>query len=141
MKNKLILVFFALVAATILSGCATTGAAFVPVEDVPEGQALVYVYRVPSFTGSAISYDVKVDGEIIGKMKNGAYFYTTVAPGSYVISAKTESEYTLNADFEAGETYYIRGGITVGLLVGRPKLELVFPATGEKEITDCKMEE
>lgn len=138
--KKSFLLLGAMLMVLAVTGCATTGAAYAPVQDVPAEQAIIYVYRIPAFTGSAISYDVKLNGEFMGKLKNGAYFYAVVDPGSHVLSAKTEVERTVDINVEAGETYYVRGGVVFGVMVGRPSMLIIPNETAENEITECKME-
>jgi hypothetical protein len=42
-------------------------------------------------------------------------------------------------DVKAGETYYVKGSIRLGLIVGRPRLLVVSPEVAESEIIKCKL--
>ena len=46
---------------------------------------------------------------------------------------------SVTLDVKAGQTYYIKGEVGVGFLVGRPHLMVVAPDIAEKEIADCKL--
>nr|WP_238692176.1 hypothetical protein [Xanthomonas arboricola] len=43
----------------------------------------------------------------------------------------SEKKDILNIEVEAGETYYVQGGITMGILAGRPNLSPSDQATFE----------
>ena len=38
---------------------------------------------------------------------------------------------------EAGETYYLKGGIGIGLAVGRPRFSFENADVGAREVADC----
>ncbi|MEN8178324.1 MAG: hypothetical protein ABFS39_06835 [Pseudomonadota bacterium] len=39
---------------------------------------------------------------------------------------------------EAGKTYYVKGAITMGIVIGRPNISIVPSETGNEEIKQCK---
>jgi hypothetical protein len=121
-----------------LLGCAT-GPAFTKIEKIPEDTGLVYIYRPGSAFGAAVSYDVKANGNPITHLTPGGYYAYLAKPGEIEFSAKTESTSSLTLDVKAGQTYYIKGTVGVGIIVGRPRLALVTAEIGEKEIVKCKL--
>jgi hypothetical protein len=58
--------------------------------------------------------------------------------GRNTLWATTESKTELPVNFEPGREYYIRCGIKMGVLVGRPTLELVNKKTGKAEFAAAK---
>ena len=92
------------------------------------GKAIVCVYRVGRFTGSQAHDEIYVNGVHLGKLLNGEYEFTEVAPGTVVISGLPKMYYgsvTMSAvaaannathkenerahfEAEAGKTYYFK---------------------------------
>lgn len=139
--------FIALVAALLISGCASVGMA--PKEDslkakefnLPNpGNAGVYIYR-DSFVGKALKKDIWIDGECIGESAPDVFFYTEVEGGK-IYSVDTESEFspnTLQVMLEAGKNYFIRQFIKMGVFVGGAGLELVSEEQGKKAVAGLDM--
>lgn len=135
------LVGFALLGCVgVTTGCGSSlGATFRPLEQVPPEQAVVYVYRPRGFAGSAVVYTVNANGVPISKLPTGSYFTYVTAPGEIEFSAKTEVTNSIVVSAQAGGTYYVRGGVTMGAFVGHPSLLQVAQAQGEREIAKCKL--
>jgi len=92
------------------------------------GKAIVCIYRVGRFTGSASHDELFVNDVHLGKLLNGEYMFTEVAPGTVVISGLPKMYYgsaimsagaALNQarqkenerarfEAEAGSTYYFK---------------------------------
>ena len=62
------------------------------------------------------------NGTRIGGLPNGAYFVYQAKPGVHKFTASTEATDEHVLTLEAGKTYYIRGEVTMGVMVGRPHL-------------------
>lgn len=122
-----------------LSGCAAKGPAFTQIDNLSVDKGLVYIYRVPSIKGAAISYDIHANKNPIFTLKNGGYFPYQTNPGEIEFSASTEAKSAITLDVEAGQTYYIKGSLSVGFLMGRPHLSLVSSNVGMKEIQECAL--
>lgn len=127
----------------ILSGCSATGPVYQKVDSVPDGQALVYIYRPGKFIGGGVVYDVHAgsvtdDTEIV-ELRSGGYYPYFAPPGELQLWAKTESMTSLTLDLNAGDRRYVKGTVGVGFLVGRPKLTEVDEQTGAREIKECKL--
>jgi hypothetical protein len=122
-----------------LAGCASLGPPFQPLASVPSGKAVVYLYRPPSFVGSAVSFTVNAGELPVISLSNGGYFPYVTAPGRISFWAKTEAESFVIIDVESGMEYYLKGTVGMGILVGRPKLEQMPAAVGRLEILDCKL--
>ena len=79
-------------------------------------------------------------GEIpVTTLYNGGYYLYFPKPGEVEFWAKTESKSSVTLDIKPSQTYYIKGTVGVGLLVGRPHLMVVAPDVAEQEITKCKL--
>lgn len=132
--NYLLLCLFLLA-----TGCASLGPVYSKVDKIPDNAGLVYLYRPSSFLGGGVAYDVKTGGTVITTLHNGGYYPYFSAPGEQEFWAKTEAKSSVTLDVKPGQTYYIKGGVGVGFLVGRPHLMVVAPEIAEKEIADCKL--
>lgn len=134
-----VIVGSSLLLVALLSGCASLGPAYQIVEAIPPEKGLVYIYRPSSFVGGGVSYDVKVGENPIITLYNGGYYPYFSAPGEVEFWAKTESKSAVTLDVKAGETYFVKGTVGVGLLVGRPHLTVVDNGIGAVEIAGCKL--
>lgn len=127
--------FYAIAAVGLLSACASG----TPMQEskeasaaIPEGAGRIVVYRQGLF-GAAFQPTVKFNGTPKGKCAPRGAFSVDVKPGNHTIEAATEVTKQAMAHVEAGQTTYVRCGIGFGVLLGRPTLEVVPPATGQSE--------
>jgi len=123
----------------ILGGCAASGPPFAAVTEIPDGSALVYIYRPNQFVGGGVSYTVHAGEKSVVKLTRGGYYPLIVPAGETEFWAKTEARASVTELLKAGGTYYLKGGIGVGFLMGRPKLNFVDAATGQNEVASCKL--
>ena len=72
----------------ILTSCATTSSKIVFHEVPPKdnNDAVVYVYRLPYFPGSAVTFSVKLDGKEVAVLKQNAYAVLYITPGEHLIT-------------------------------------------------------
>lgn len=105
-----------------------------------EGKAIVCIYRVGRFTGSAAHDELYVNGTHLAKLLNGEYAFMEVAPGTVVISglpkmyyggvvqstgaalseARKKENERARFEAEAGKTYYLKwtsGAMATGIKV------------------------
>lgn len=123
----------------MLSGCATTNYAERPAQMIPEDDAgLIYFFREKSFVGGGVSYAINENGVKLGALKNGTFFVIHATSGRHVYEAKTESGAFVQLDVEAGRTYYVKGGVKMGVLAGRPELVQVTEAEAAGKIEKLK---
>ena len=95
--------------------------------------AIFYVYR-PSGPGFLVSYDLHLGDKVICRVKNNYKQKIRIYnDGLNSIWAKTESKAEVPIKVEIGKEYYIRCGIKMGAIVGRPSIDLVDKATGKNE--------
>jgi len=128
------------IAVSLLSSCASVQREAAPAQpDRPQsGKGLVIVYRERHFTGGGVSYKVFDNGTRIGGLPNGAYFVYQAKPGVHKFTASTEVTDEKALTVEAGKTYYIRGEVQMGVLVGRPHLIIVDRQEAEGAIKDLR---
>jgi len=105
---------------------------FEPVQKLPDGKALIYIYRIGSMVGAAVAYPVYANQDEISEcaLKNDSYLYYFAKPGKYSIwdqDGTTDRIVALNV--EAGKTYYVRANCCEFSL---PPLEQAV-----KEIAKC----
>ena len=117
------------------------------------GKAIVCIYRVSRFTGSAAHDELFVNDIHLAKLLNGEYAFTEVSPGTVVIAGLPKMYYgsaimsagaALNQarqkenerarfEAEAGKTYYFKW--TSGAMATGIKVTPEDPAVGAKEMS------
>jgi hypothetical protein len=93
-----------------------------------------YLYRSDSMAGAAVQPSIKINEVKVGDAVPGGYFYVDEAPGTYKISATTETEESISATIAAGQTRYIRFDISMGVFVGHVAPSIIDPDQGSVEI-------
>jgi hypothetical protein len=88
----------------------------------PAGKGQIVFFREKKFAGSAVRYKVREGDNELGKLSSGVYFVHTAEPGAHEYTVHSEAKDVLNLEVEEGETYYVIGSITMGILAGRPNL-------------------
>jgi hypothetical protein len=99
--------------------------------DVDYAVLNVYRYGGP---GVLITYDLFLGDTFLCRVKSN--FKTSIKikkDGLNTLWAKTEAKSEIPVDIKIGKTYYLRCGLTMGVLVGRPNLELIDNNTGKVE--------
>ena len=96
-------------------------------------QGRIYIYRPSSF-GAAVRPNVKLNGAVVGEAISYGFFFVDREPGEYTIMTSTEVDRSLSLTLRAGQTRYVRLGISFGFLVGHVYPELVDNTVGEGEI-------
>ena len=128
-------------AIVLLSGCASV--AMMPAEDdtraksfsAAPGKANIYVYRNEAM-GAALTMPVSLDGKVAGNTAAKSYFLFQVNPGSHEVSSPDAKPVRVAA--EAGKNYFIWQEVKMGVMSGRPELQLVNDAAGKAGVMECK---
>ncbi|HET7561650.1 MAG TPA: DUF2846 domain-containing protein [Rhodanobacteraceae bacterium] len=102
-----------------------------PTPTVEPEHGLVYFYRESHFAGAAVQFDVRDNGNVIGALQSGTYFFENATPGEHTYSAKTEAKSDVTFNVEPGKTYYVQGSISMGFMAGHPHLKEVDAATAQ----------
>lgn len=103
-----------------------TGGKIGPPQD---GKGQIVFFRPSKFAGAAVGFKVREGSTELGKLRSGKYFVASVDPGTHEYTVHSESKDLLTMEVEAGETYYVQGTLTMGLMVGRPNLSPSDEAT------------
>ncbi len=89
----------------------------------PGGKGQVVFYRKPMLSLIPFNWIVRDGKTELCEMVAGTYCVVPVDPGTHtfeVHSAEAKNDLTLEVD--AGETYYVVGGISMGLIVNHPNI-------------------
>ena len=95
--------------------------------------AILNVYRFGG-AGSLVSYDLHLGDSVICRVSNN--YKTTIRvkkDGLNSLWARTESKAEVPINVKMGKVYYLRCGLTMGVFVGHPKLDLIDRNTGKSE--------
>lgn len=109
-------------AAAVAPAVADTAAPGGLIAAPPAGKGQVVFFREKKFAGGGVNYKVREGENELGKLSSGTYFVHATEPGAHEYTVHSEAKDILNLEVEAGETYYVVGGITMGFLAGRPNL-------------------
>jgi hypothetical protein len=92
--------------------------------------AILYVYR-PTAYGFLIEYKLNLGDTVLCKVKAKSCFrFIIKTMGVDTLWAKTEDKAILPINIEPGKEYFLNCGLSYGLFVGRPALELVDNSVG-----------
>jgi Protein of unknown function (DUF2846) len=133
-----------------LAGCAATGRAYEAAPAPAEDRALVYIYRPPTFVGSALNADFYIDGAKAARLNTNGYTWLHVPTGSHVLLQRfptifrdipdPDNAISLNVIWEPGQTYFYRLEIGAVEAVGPHTMGIPYrisrvpPDVGEGEI-------
>jgi hypothetical protein len=111
------------------AGVAAQGPIAIP--PPPEGRGQVVFFRPKSRLSVGEWFNVREDGQALGKLTNGTYFIQVTPPGVHTYTAKLEPELKdhLRINVDSGETYFVEGAVTGGLVIGAADLS---PSTRER---------
>jgi hypothetical protein len=123
----------------LLLGACASGPQFSQMQNsmpaVAGDNGRIFVYR-STVLGAAIQPSVKINGDVVGSAVPRGFFYVDRSPGDYEIATITEVTRTLSLHLDAGQTRYVRLGISMGFFVGHVYPELVDDAVGASEIKE-----
>jgi len=125
--------------SALIVGCSASGPVFKPVDPIPVGKGVVYIYREPGFVGSGVYGTVTANKEPIAKIKTGGYFPYLSNPGSVHFEVSTEATNEADVTVESGKEKYLKTTVGMGFFVGHLKFSEVSPEIGKKEISECKL--
>ena len=127
-----------------ISGCGINGPSFTPVNEVPDGKSIVYIYKSPSAWGKDV-YLIRANGIEITKLKKGGYYPYLADMGVLKLQAKTlprignligaalGEKASIDINIEPGREYYVT--ITVMAPI---RLTTVIKDEALKQIKKCK---
>lgn len=100
--------------------------------------AVIYFYR-ESGTGAFVGYDVYVgDTKVYRSRPNTNAEVKLYEDADVEVWAKTEAKEVLPMTIKKGMDYYIRTSVSAGIMIGRPRMEIVSAETGREEYESIK---
>lgn len=127
-----------LAAAAVLAGCAATGPRYTDVAaripPLAPDKGRIYFMRADTLFGAAVTADIRLNGDVVGKSERGGFLYVDRSPGNYTVATTTETEKHLTFTLAPRQTRYVRTRVSLGLMVGRVVPELVSPSVAKSEI-------
>ena len=139
LQVSLVVVMLCTVFCIAAGGC---GQPFKPVEDIPAGKGVLYVYRPWELAGSALSYVVVADGTVLGEARNGSYLSRLVDAGEVELMARMRTTTILAVDVKKGQETYVKAGFKAGpSMIGGPDAALTImpPNQAREQIKSCKL--
>lgn len=104
-----------------------------PLPTPPAGMGQVVFFRPGSLMGVALGCTVHENEPQIARLGSGKYFVVTEAPGKHEFSTRGEATDRLVLEVEAGETYFVKCNIGMGVMSGRANLSPSDEATFAKK--------
>jgi len=120
----------------LLSACVPSGTINSQTEQpkIPQGKALIVFYRPAAFAGGAIRFNINHAEGPVGQLISGSVLYKTVSPGAQTFWSQVISQDAITINATAGQTYYVRGDVKMGLYAGRPSFTQVSEAQALQEL-------
>ena len=137
-KFKRLLLITICFAFVLLAGCQSsmmTKVQPINVSGIDQNTALVTFVRPTSF-GGAIQFGVWDSETFIGVTSANSYVQYKTSPGKHLFLARAENWSCVEADLEAGKSYFIITAVRMGVWKARVALE---PVTRTGKISDKKI--
>ncbi len=96
-------------------------------------------FRPRGYSGALVWFNVRENGVALGKLTPGVYFVKITDPGTHTFTAATENHNVLHLEVDDGETYYVKGTITMGFFVGEANMAPSDEATFDKAYPKMKL--
>jgi hypothetical protein len=124
--------------AMLMAGCAVEGPAYERMTVAP-AKAAVYVYRTYPTMGYGAGVQMPINcGDNSIMLGPGGYHVFMVDAGEVLCSSHLENTGNIELHAEPGHDYYLRGWVSMGILLPRVHLETVEAETAQPEIGQCK---
>ena len=111
--------------------------------------AEVYVLRKTGYSGSAVGFNLIMDGELLCKARNKRYSIHQVPAGDHSFQArifgkkkmKKKSMEPLDLTFEAGETYYLQLNLKTRAFDSQVDVQEIAKSSADRIMPDLKLQE
>lgn len=132
-----------LLLSIIIGGCSSVpkGPQFSRVDQIPDGKALIYIYRPSLPYEFGVNFDVKANEVLVKSVADGSYYPYFSNLGRVVLSCKRagEKQAPIVLTVREKETYYVKVIPVRGVFRMKPKLTLMDKATAEAEIANTRL--
>jgi hypothetical protein len=97
--------------------------------------AVIYFYRPSNGAGSLLGYKIKdVNDSVVGRLRNGEKFaYKTKKFGLQTFYGALETKEEVKINVVKGNEYFVRCAVNMGIVLGRPEINLTENFVGMKE--------
>jgi len=130
--------FMLILTATILLSLPVSYVESADIPEAKEDKELIVFYREKAFKGGAIRFNLNHGQEPIGALPSGSTLHRYVEPGQQTFWSQAISKDSVMVNVVAGQTYYIKGVVQMGVLAGRPKLTVVSESEAKAAIAKLK---
>ena len=100
----------------------------------------MHFYRPSLGAGALLGYKIKnVNDSIVGRLRNGEKFiYKTKVFGEQSFYGTLETKEEVKINIEKGKEYFVRCSVNMGVVLGRPEINLIENYIGMKEFDEMK---
>jgi hypothetical protein len=102
--------------------------------EAQDSLATVTFYRGAKASEPRVSYDIKLNDAVVGRVKRNSVVTLRAKPGENIFKATTTAESWFRVIAKAGQTYYVECGLGAGTAAGKPTFRLASREEAEKEI-------
>ncbi len=137
--NQVITIALLSTAVLVTSCAATTKSKIAFHEEVitrDQNDAIVYVYRMSSFVGSAVAMPVMVDGEKVANLKQKAYAVFHITPGEHTISVGKSSMIAWSVNQAVTKKSRTLTAVPKGVYFLRSQAGITFAITREEALRE-----
>lgn len=102
--------------------------------------ALIHFYRPSLGVGALLGYKIKdVNDSIVGRLRNGEKFiYKTKKFGNQSFFGVLETKEEIIINVEKGKEYFVRCSVNMGVVLGRPEIDVIENYIGMKEYNEMQ---
>lgn len=102
--------------------------------------AVIHFYRPSSGAGAFLGYKIKdANDSIVGRLRFGEKFaYKTKKFGLQSFFGALETKEEVKIDVKKGQEYFVRCGVNMGIVLGRPEINLIENYIGVKEYDEME---
>jgi hypothetical protein len=99
----------------------------------------VVFYREYNYQGSAVSYKIFLDDNLIVRLRNNSFYEYYCLPGEYMVSLNNSPSGKLRINVSPGKSYYVRLSMRMGPWTSIPEVLLVDSLSAYPAIYSGKM--
>ncbi|MEZ0609232.1 DUF2846 domain-containing protein [Fibrella sp. WM1] len=135
---------YKLIAATLIGCLSLTAALAQELAIQPEkDKAVVVFYRKKQFSGAALNFTIRANGQEICRLSNKRYLIYKTSPGKTEFTTvagglNIPDKEKLTLDLQAGKIYYVQGDMITRFFTNKMELSEVTESTAQKNLPEMK---
>jgi hypothetical protein len=110
-----------------------------PIPPPPPGKGQIVFFRTFNYFGALDWFKVRENGAALGKLTSNSYFVDITDPGTHTYTGEVLNHNVLHLEVDDGETYYIKGTMTTGVLLYNAFMAPSDEATFDKAFRHLKL--